>query len=613
MHEWLSPVLLLLFACSPKPHTAPLDVPVDRMDARASSDADPDSGPSGAGDGALDGGAEPADSAPDAPDHPELIGADALVEDAQLADAMIACGDSSQPCCAGDLCTTGLACLAGSCAAAISPFSCPMGAPGAIFVSETPPPAEVRPFERFRTSVTHANCSGATWVATNPSAPDGHKLGFDAPRDDDLFGASRIGLPADVPSGSMVTIPILLRAPALTGPHEYAFDIVHEGTAWLGAPSPTHVLEVVAVSRLELICPGEVADLGGNESSSEALQRCVDATPSGGILAIPAGTYRITTELRFTHPLTLTTAGAVGLPGCMDTNGPECAVLRADEALDVPRGFVRFEATSDVTLDHVVLDGNRGARLGSAAASACAAGTNGSGFNAGTSGCLRCSFLFGGSARALCGTGWEWHGDEATVQGSEFRGNGEHHVQSMWADGLTLLQSNRAVVTGNRFRDNSDVDLIFGGGVDAIVSGNVIDHRRQPSFAGLMLDNFNGVTSGDFSGTVVSGNVVQCGAELCDYAIELGPHPWYPSPNLVGGAVQSNVALGGKFNINAEGAGTALSPMLVTGNTIGPAPSSARLLCGERPTTAFNVSPDSFVDVGAGPEPTGRMEVHDCP
>ncbi len=37
----------------------------------------------------------------------------------------------------------------------------------------------------------------------------------------------------------------------------------------------------------------------------------------------------------------------------------------------------------------------------------------------------------------------------------------------MWSDGLTLLQSNGASVTGSHFVDNSDVDLIFGGGTAA--------------------------------------------------------------------------------------------------------------------------------------------------
>jgi hypothetical protein len=299
--------------------------------------------------------------------------------------------------------------------------------------------------------------------------------------------------------------------------------------------------------------------------------------------------------------------------GCLEAGGPPCVVFRADDNLSVARGFMRYGVTTAVVLDHVVLDGNRARRLASAAAATCASGTNGAGFNASTGGCVGCSFLRSGSARALCGTGFEWRGDQATVTRSVFRENGDHVTTNMWSDGLTLLQSNGAHVTGNRFVDNSDVDLIFGGGTTSTLTGNTVFHVRQGSFAGLMLDNFNGGTSGDFTGTVVSGNSLNCGALLCDYAIELGPHPWYLSANVIGGTVSGNTAFGGKFGINCEGAGTVASPMVVTQNTLGASPSSASFLCGTRPSTAFNISPDSHVDVQGGPAATGALTQHGCP
>jgi hypothetical protein len=297
----------------------------------------------------------------------------------------------------------------------------------------------------------------------------------------------------------------------------------------------------------------------------------------------------------------------------LEPGAPPCAVLKAAPDLSVPRGFLRLGATSQVVIDHIVLDGDRADRLQSQAAATCASGSNGAGFNAANGGCTGCSFLFSGSARALCGTGFEWHGDQATIAHSTFRENGDHLTMNMWSDGLTLTQSNGAQVTGCRFVDNSDVDLIFGGGTQAILQGNSISQTAQPSFAGLMLDNFNGTTSGDFTGTTVSGNSVDCGPQLCDFAIELGPHPWYLSANLIGGTVSGNAAFGGKFNIDAEGAGTPQAPMSVTQNTFGPAPASAMFLCGNQPTTAFNVSPDSNVDVGSGPQSTGSIQHHACP
>jgi len=264
-------------------------------------------------------------------------------------------------------------------------------------------------------------------------------------------------------------------------------------------------------------------------------------------------------------------------------------------------------------MDHIVLDGNRAQRLSSAAASTCASGSNGAGFNASTPGCTACSFLHSASVRALCGTGFEWRGDQADIEGSVFEYNGDHGTQNMWSDGLTLLQSDSATVKNNLFTDNSDVDFICGGAQNATFENNYIAQIHQASFAGLMLDNFNGGVSGNFTGTMVSGNTVVCPGLLCDFAIELGPHPWYLSANLIGGTVTQNTATGGKFNINAEGAGTSSAHMLVTQNTIGTAPTSATFNCGSMPTTAFNVSPDSYVDVGSGPAATGSLTQHICP
>jgi hypothetical protein len=288
-------------------------------------------------------------------------------------------------------------------------------------------------------------------------------------------------------------------------------------------------------------------------------------------------------------------------------------VLRADDNLNVARGFLRLGTTTAVVIDHIILDGNRDTRLASAAAAQCASGNNGSGFNASTPACTGCSFLRSGSVRALCGTGFEWRGDQATVDGSVFSGNGDHATKNMWSDGLTIHQSDGAVIKNSRFIDNSDVGFIIGGGQNATIQNNYVAQVHQSSFAGLMLDNFNGGTSGNFTGTTVSDNVVACAGLRCDFAIELGPHPWYLSANIIGGTVTKNTAVGGKFNINAEGAGTVAAPTVVTQNTIGTAPSQASFNCGTRPTTAFNASPDSHVDVGAGPSPTGSLEFHICP
>jgi hypothetical protein len=489
----------------------------------------------------------------------------------------------------------------------VAPGSCAAGAPPWAFVSEVAPPASMAPYEQATTTLTFRNCSGATVKASSNI-----RLGFSAPRDYDTFGIARLPLPADVPNASDVTFSAVLRAPPLTGAHPLRWDLVDEGRAWLNVTSPAHTVTVQAVAKMASICPGVSADIGGGASASAALQSCINQTPAGGTLEVPSGVYRITSELRIANAITLRTAGTTAASvDCWHHDSPACAVLRADDNLIAARGFFYVSATNGVHVDRIVMDGNRTARLTSTAAATCAGGTNGAGFNAHSDNCQGCSFVRGVSARALCGSGWEWVGEQATIANNVFIQNGDHNKNMMWADGLTLLGSNGASVRNNHFVDNSDIDFICGGATNAVFENNVVTHSMQATFAGIMLDNFNGGTSGNFIGTVVRGNTIGCGDALCDFGMVLGPHAWYLSANIQGGTVTGNTIVGARIQINAEGAGTAANPMVASGNTLGPTVTSAKYWCGQtHPATPFNVSPDSFVTTS---DATGRFSYHVCP
>ncbi len=186
----------------------------------------------------------------------------------------------------------------------------------------------------------------------------------------------------------------------------------------------------------------------------------------------------------------------------------------------------------------------------------------------------------------------------------------------MWADGLTVHYSDRATIVDNVFVDNSDVALIVGGGRRALVQNNSISQPGQVVFAGLMLDNFNGTTSGDFTGALVTGNTIDCSAARnCHFGIELGPHPWYLSTNILGGEVHGNTVTSARQGINVEGAGTTTAPLLLYGNTVsGSAPSSARFLCGSHRTSDFNINTaDSVVDRNGDTSPMTTFAWHLCP
>ena len=124
-----------------------------------------------------------------------------------------------------------------------------------------------------------------------------------------------------------------------------------------------------------------------------------------------------------------------------------------------------------------------------------------------------------------------------------------------------MNQASPAVVQNNLFIDNSDINLILGSGSDSDVSGNVVFELQNGAFGGVMFDNFNGNTDGNFQGMQFHNNVIDCNGR-CDFGLELGPHPWqarsfypiessnnvfcdrYPSANIIGGHVFAN-SIGG--------------------------------------------------------------------
>jgi hypothetical protein len=261
---------------------------------------------------------------------------------------------------------------------------------------------------------------------------------------------------------------------------------------------------------------------------------------------------------------------------------------------------------------HIVLDGNRAARLGSTAAATCAGGNNRDGFNAIARGDGH-DFSYNASINALCGTGMEWRGHGATIVGNAFLDNGDNDQHMMWSDGLTVHEANNSNISDNWCRDNSDIDLIVGGGSNSLIRRNRIEHVSEVTFGGLMLDNFNGGTSGDFRGTDVSGNTIDCGNHLCHFGINLGPHAWYLSQNIIGGEVHDNTVRNGRFCLMVEGAGTAEHPIAVWNNDIGGSPASAEFLCGWRACSDYNIGPDSVVDLRGDTTPYTTHEWHQCP
>jgi hypothetical protein len=270
-------------------------------------------------------------------------------------------------------------------------------------------------------------------------------------------------------------------------------------------------------------------------------------------------------------------------------------------------------SASGSSIDHVVLDGNRGGRTGSSAWTACLTGADnrGTAINARNTGATGVSFTKSASINALCASGFEWIGDQCSIRSSYFASNG-NHADGRWSDGLTLLQCRNGVVSDSVFHDNTDVNLIIGCGVNLRVQRNTITQASASSFAGLMLDNFDSSTCGNYTGGLVEDTSIDCASQQCDFGAEFGPHAWYASSNIIGGTVSSLTVVGAKQGVNVAGAGVAGNPLTLTAVSVGPCPSSAHFNCGEHQTSAFNVAPGSVVLLSGTP-PATSFAWNACP
>jgi hypothetical protein len=340
--------------------------------------------------------------------------------------------------------------------------------------------------------------------------------------------------------------------------------------------------------------PANVPDAG------PYIQNCLDAAPVNGVVSLPPGVHNIGTGLHIDKSVTLNTQAA---PGPCSPGATFCATLRATANLYQIGGIVRVTASSAVILNYIIIDGNRAARLQSQAARECAASVNNryAGINGNFENCADCAFTNSVTMNSLCASGMVVVGPRFVATYSTINNNGDHHTKNMWSDGMTVLNSPGVYINGCQFTDNSDVDLILGTG-PATITNNWVRHSGCcPSFAAMMFDNFDGTAPGNFLNSVITANHILCNG-LCCFGIEAGPHPWYPSQNILGGNITNNEISGAGVLINVDGAGTAQYPLYLGDNRLSaPLPSFSCLpLCGTtQPGSALNISPESVVK-GAG-------------
>ncbi|MFL5814387.1 MAG: DUF4214 domain-containing protein [Bdellovibrionia bacterium] len=343
----------------------------------------------------------------------------------------------------------------------------------------------------------------------------------------------------------------------------------------------------------------ELAAYGGTgRNAADVILACIHQTPAGGILELPAGLYTIANQITFDRSITLRTQGRTDSKICDYELGLDCAVLIADPNLNVQFGLMN-NTQPNVTIDHIVLDGNREARIGTSTGAAIAQNCskdNTPGYNAVSSG-AGFSFINSVSKHAICGTGMGPSGDRLTVQNSAFVENGDH--RGVWSDGLTVGDASNSKFIGNIFISNSDVDFIFGGCKNCVIQNNVIKHSthyRYGSFAAFMTHAWpNGATSGDYAGSDISGNQIDCGAARgCGFGMMLGADPWYQAKYYGGGDYHDNVVSNAQEGLIID---HTTASIRVRNNSVQNAGGGTNTGgCGFRGTESYDVSPNSIVD-----------------
>ena len=179
--------------------------------------------------------------------------------------------------------------------------------------------------------------------------------------------------------------------------------------------------------------------------------------------------------------------------------------------------------------------------------------------------------------------------------------NGTHNQPSMWADGLTLIDGVNDVVRNNLFRDNTDVQLVLGGCLRCTVADNRFEASANPaaaSFTALLVHGWP-ATSGDYDGTVISGNSIDCGpGRGCGFGLAVGGRGWYTSPTS-GGVIAGNTIRHAAIGINVD---NATGPVTMRNNQVSDSGGVVISHCGLLFAGPVNIAEASrrFVDPTAG-------------
>lgn len=332
-----------------------------------------------------------------------------------------------------------------------------------------------------------------------------------------------------------------------------------------------------------------------DKDASPAIALCLSQLPRGASLGLLPGRYHLHTTLTIARPVTIETRTTSTSPTCRKGEISNCALLIIGKIEPQPAlGTMPVEITSaNVQLRSIAIVGraDRGSEwekrtcldervrpLGGLVR------VRGSDFR------MESVLLKGAS----CYTAMEIvpQAKRPVLRKNTIGPNGRHGGQ-MWADGVTIHDTNGAVIEDNLFQDNTDVQLIFGGCRGCIIRANTFRHSQEfthASFAELMLHAWPN-TSGDFSASTTSRNDIDCGpARRCGFGIMIGGEPWYPAKTF-GGSVSDNRVTNALLGVNVD---RLTGNMIIARNTVRDSGGPSRSDCGMTMWPSVNISPSSI-------------------
>jgi hypothetical protein len=360
-----------------------------------------------------------------------------------------------------------------------------------------------------------------------------------------------------------------------------------------------------------IICSQITQYNGKSSDASAALQNCINETPSGGLLQIPAGNYTIAHQVLINYPISVTTQ-AGSQANCATQGSAACAEFTADPNVYAVSGFIKAISNS-VTWDHIIINGNKANRYNSKAATQCRSGQNVYGQ----------SIAFGGNnitvtnsvfENALCGTGFYLTGgSNYTVTNNTVMSNGVHDQQGLWSDGITGLELADSVITHNQIMNNTDVDMVLGACPNCIIQNNSFTHTggfSSSSYAALQLHAWpnwpHGGTSGNFDGADISSNLIDCSTgHRCGFGIYVGSSAWR-SANSDGGTVHNNTIRGAEQGFTVDLA----TNVTIYNNQVSGSGGSFWAGCGgsdkQISYTAYDITPGTNVNRSQDQVPIGN-------